>query len=683
MSISLDADISEVSGVGIKTKALLARHGIHSVRDLLYCLPRTYENYQTSMSIKDIHPGRITVRGKVSETKVCRTNRRNLSVTEAIIYDNTDAIRAVWFNQPYRATSFDKDREYIFSGSYEMNHGKYQLTSPSVHVAKDAETPAGSASFRPIYRAKGSFKSENFEKIIGTLRSDFAFIPDLVPISSEAPDFIKPGVRAESLFKSHFAENNEDVESARTYLAYEELFTLILAATMNREESSKLKSTPLPFNEEKIKSLINSLPFKLTNSQRRATWEILKDLEKTTPMNRLLQGDVGSGKTIVSAITAFQCIADGHQVALLAPTAILATQHAEGLLKILEPLGVRICLLIGSTKHKKEVKKRIKNGDYDLIIGTHALITDDTEFHSLALCIIDEQHRFGVNQRRKLLEKTPIGTAPHLLSMSATPIPRSLQLTIFGDLDVSILDELPAGRQPVTTKITSNLAFTDIVYPKVREFLAKGQQVYWICKTIEGNPTSSKNSVMKMTEHLKTIFTDANISPLHGRMKPDEKDRIMSDFENGKIDILVSTTVVEVGVNVPNANLMIIMNSEDYGLAQIHQLRGRIGRGHDAALCYLVTDGDNEPTKRLKELEKSTDGFYLAEVDLKIRGPGEIYGSLQHGALNLNIATLADTKLIRLASIHAKSFLKSHPDMLQYKELDTAVKKYQQLTTLN
>lgn len=683
MSISLFDDVTEIKGVGPKIATILNKAGIKTVRDLLYYLPRTYENYQSSTCLKDIRPGRVCVKGKISDLKVSRTSRRNFTITDGVIRDKTDAIPVVWFNQPYRAKQFEPDKEYYFSGLYDLSYGRYVLSSPKVRPAKEIES-VSSNGFHPIYRAHGSFKSENFQRIFETLRSEFSFIPDMLPLSEDAPDFLKTGARGDALFKVHFADGPEDAESGRKYLAYEELFELILAANLNKQENKKLKAIKLPFNQEKTVQLVKSLPFALTNAQRKATWEILQDLEKDLPMNRMLQGDVGAGKTIVAAIAAHQAVENGHQVALLAPTAILASQHAEGLRELLEPFGVRVALLIGSTKNKPSLKKKIKNGEIDLIIGTHALITDDTEFKSLALCIIDEQHRFGVNQRQKLLTKTASEkTAPHLLAMSATPIPRSLQLAIFGDLEVSILNELPKGRQPVTTKILPMIQMTDELYPKVREILAKKQQIYWICKTIEGSSTSSTLSVKKMTEKLKTLFPHAQITSLHGKMKPEEKDEIMTAFSEGKIDILVSTTVVEVGVNVPNATLMVIMDSEDYGLAQIHQLRGRVGRGKAASFCYLITEGDSEPTLRLRELEKSTDGFHLAEVDLKIRGPGEIYGSLQHGALNLNIASLSDIKLIAAANKQAKAFAKNPEDMLKYPELNTYIKKYQQLTTLN
>lgn len=713
MPLSMFSKVEDIKGVGPKTREIMEKAGISTFRDLLYYLPRTYENFTNTTKLSEIRPGKVVVRGKISDLRVIRTSRRNLTITEGVIHDESDAIRVVWYNQPYRAKQFDPDKDYYFTGTYDYSRNRYQLTSPKAQLASDVEkSDADDNGFKPVYSVKGSFKSENFKRIFETLRPEFAFIPDLLPMSESAPKFVFPGARAEALFKAHFAEDDKEVRAARKYLAYEELFELILAANLNKKENQKLRAPVIPFTPDKIHSVVEKLPFDLTNAQRRATFEILKDLEKNVPMNRLLQGDVGSGKTVVAALAAFEAVQAGYQVALLAPTAILATQHAESLNDLLAPFGISVGLLTGATKRKDTLKQRIKDGKVDLIVGTHALITDDTEFNRLALCIIDEQHRFGVNQRQKLLAKTvqssmnearsevPTNSAenpdfssvkkplaPHLLMMTATPIPRSLQLAIFGDLDVSILNELPKGRQPVDTRIINEINFTDELYPKVREYLKKGQQVYWICRKIEDKGMSDVVSVKKQTKKLKEIFPSAEIAFLHGKMKTEEKDEIMSEFAKGKIDILVSTTVVEVGVNVPNANLMVIMDADGYGLAQLHQLRGRVGRGKEAAICYLVSPGESEPARRLRELEKSTDGFYLAEADLKIRGPGEIYGSLQHGAMSLQFASLTSTKLISAAGAEAKTcaeeFAKHPEKMKDYPELSFAIKKYQQLTTLN
>ena len=464
------------------------------------------------------------------------------------------------------------------------------------------------AKIQPVYPARGSVKSQDFKKFMKTIENNIALIPDMIP-NFEG--------RAEALFDVHFPETLEQARSGREYLATEELFSLLLAARLNREENQKLHTEPIKGDMEAFKAFISTLPFKLTNAQRRATWEIIQDMTEDIPMNRLLQGDVGSGKTMVAALSAFMAANAGFQTALMAPTEVLATQHAESLAKLFGD-KLSVALLTGSTKHKDELKKHIKNGDVDLVIGTHALITDDTEFSKLGLAIIDEQHRFA-KQMWGAIEK-----------------------------------ELEAKHQ-----------------------------VYYICKKIDDKGASELSSVKKEVQKIAHQFENYNVAYLHGKMKPAEKDEIMTLFANGEIDILVSTTVVEVGVNVPNATVMVIADADQYGLSQLHQLRGRVGRGSDASYCYLINSNSDAPTRRLREIERSQDGFYLAEVDLKLRGPGELYGSLQHGALDLRIATITDTKLVHKADMLVKDFRKKNYDMVEYKELSDSVRKYQRLTTLN
>ena len=683
--MNMDAEVITLPRIGEKTAVALGKAGIFTVRDLFYYLPRAYETYQAPTKIAEVKPGKITVRGKVTKVTTRYARRRRLAITEAIISDDSDSIRAVWFNQPYRGKQLQDKRDYIFSGEFELKNGRYQLTAPQVRLAQDEPeyVTDNSGSFQPIYSAKNGLKPQDFKKLLNAERAEFAKIPDLLPDTPQKPEIVKKNARKDALFSAHFAQNQQEADKAREYLAYEELFELILAARLNQNDTKKLKSTPVPYNNEKMHELLKSLPFTLTDAQKIATWEIIKDLEKSNPMNRLLQGDVGAGKTVVAAATAFQAIQSGLQVALLAPTAVLATQHAESLQTLLGPLGVKIGLLIGATKNKTTLKSQIKQGKVDLVIGTHAIITDDTQFKNLGFCIIDEQHRFGVNQRQKLLLKSPDGLAPHLLSMTATPIPRSLQLTVFGDLDISTIKQLPKGRQPIKTEAIQEMQLRDDLYPKVKTELENGRQIYWICKSIEDSPSQETISVKRQAAKLQEIFKQAKIAFLHGRMKPAEKDEIMAKFAEHKIDILVSTTVVEVGVNVPNASLIVIMDAEKYGLAQLHQLRGRVGRGQHQSYCYLITDNDQPPSRRLRELENSTDGFYLAEVDLKIRGPGEIYGSLQHGVLDLKIASFSDTHLIAKARKHAAEVAKNPEVMLKCNELSHIIQKYQQLTTLN
>ena len=670
--------VEEIKGVGPKTATALHKYGFNTIKDLVYYFPRAYEDYKKTTKITDLTPGKVIIRGKIRSLKTQYTRRRNFNITTGEIYDGTGAVRVIWYNQPYRAKGFDQDKEYFFTGNFEFKYNKYQLTAPTTVMASEIEeTDFESSGFQPIYPAKGSYKSIWFKRFFGKIKSEIVKVPDLLPE-------VKNGTRAEALLNIHFPENFSDVEKAKDYLGYEELFELILASRLNKKENSKLKAEVLEFRAENTKELVASLPFKLTNAQRLAAWDILKDLAKDEPMNRLLQGDVGSGKTVVSSLAIYQCFKAGKQSALLAPTAILASQHAKTLKELLAPLGVKVELLIGATKKKDELKKRIKAGAVDVVVGTHAIITDDTEFSDLALTIIDEQHRFGVMQRQKLLLKTgDKKTAPHLLAMTATPIPRSLQLTIFGDLEVSTISEPPKGRTPIKTKILNEIRMREELYPVLNDKIKAGEQIYWICKLIEETGRSEAANVKKEADKLKLKFPKARIEFLHGRMKPDEKDEIMGRFKDGKIDILVSTTVVEVGVDVPNATTIVIRDADSFGLAQLHQLRGRVGRGNKPSECFLIIDGEDPPSKRLQELEKSTDGFYLAEVDLKLRGPGEIYGQLQHGAMNLKIASLTDTKTIARAQKDVERFLQNEADMVKYKELMQEIKKYQQLTTLN
>ncbi|MBR3122112.1 ATP-dependent DNA helicase RecG [Candidatus Saccharibacteria bacterium] len=684
----LEEDVEKLKGVGPKTAAVLKKYGIHTVRDFLYNLPRNYENYVAPTSIADLRPGKVVIKGTIDSLSSRRARRRNLSVTEGTIRDKTGAVKVVWFNQSYRLKQFTPGKEYYFAGNYELKNGRFSLISPSSAEISDVD-PSGGLS--PIYVAHGALKSNDFRRLIRASKPILAEIPDMLPS-------VKPETRRKALFYAHFPSSEKMIQKARDYLAYEELFELILAAKLNRRENEKLKAMAIPFTLEKIRDFLQLLPFKLTGAQKKAAWDIFQDMEKPTPMNRLLQGDVGSGKTMVAALAAYEAILAGHQVAILAPTAILASQHFATISQLLAPLGIEVALLTGATKKKPELKSQIKSGKINLVIGTHALLTDDTEFSDLALVIIDEQHRFGVEQRQKLALKSPKGLAPHLLTMTATPIPRSLQLTVFGDLDVSILNEMPVGRQPVNTTIITEVETKEKLYRKMQEILtlkpdakshgkkAHGQQIYWICKAIEdknGNLGSEITSVKARAKKLASAFPQQTVEFLHGKMKPAEKDAVMERFAAGEIDILVSTTVVEVGVDVPNATLMVIENAESYGLAQLHQLRGRVGRGSSAAYCYLLTSSDLAPSRRLRELEKSNDGFHLAEVDLKLRGPGEIYGALQHGALDLRIASLSDTKLIAKAQKDVIEFLQNPENMLEYKELMDGIAKYQQITTLN
>lgn len=676
--MNLITPLEAVKGVGAKTSEQLRLAGLHTVGDLFTFLPRTYEDFSQVTPIADISPGKRTIRARCESVTIKRV-RRGMTVTTAILADETSKLQAVWFNQPYRAKQLEGGEEFYFSGEFEFSYNRYQLTNPSAE--KVSEVPVSTDRIVPVYRAVKGLKSQLVRKLLVELKPLMIMLPDPLP-----PEIIKRQKLlsySEALLALHFPKSDKDVEQGRERLAFDELFELLLAAQLNKKANAQLTGWHIPFDVTVVKRFVSELPFRLTDAQRRAAWEIIQDFERETPMNRLLQGDVGSGKTVVAGLAARQAASAGFQSAIMAPTEILASQHAETLAKLLEPLGVSVGLLTGSVKGRarQELYKHIAEGDVDVVVGTHALIQDAVKFHKLGFVVIDEQHRFGVAQRQELLKKS--AHMPHLLAMTATPIPRSLALTVYGELDVSILNERPKGRKPIITKIWSPISRPKL-YDLIEEQLRAGRQAYVICNLIDGNSQNELKSVQEEYKKLRVgPFAHRQIGLLHGKLKPAEKDAVMADFASGKTDILVSTTVVEVGVDVPNATVILIEDADRFGLAQLHQLRGRVGRSELQSYCYLMMSDSKAPSKRLREVEKSGDGFYLAEVDLRLRGPGEIYGRAQHGELNLQVATLGDTKLIARAQKEARVFVETGQDLVQYKQLAKQVEKYQRLTRLN
>ena len=678
-------NLQNIKGVGPVLYAKFEKAGLTTVENLAEFYPRRYEDFSGTVSIDNIEPGKITLRAKV-ESVSSKTVRRGMNVTTAVISDDTGKINVVWFNQFYRAKQLKIGEEYFFTGVYEFRYNRFQLSSPSVEQVSEHADELD--KIIPVYSSSGGLRNKYVRKALKTICPSFASWPEILP--EQVIKHAKVIANGEALTKIHFPESDEDVKIATERLSFNELFELTLASQLNKNENSKLKGWNIPFNKEAALKLIESLPFKLTNAQRIAAWEIIQDFNKPHPMNRLLQGDVGSGKTVVAGIAATQAIAEGLQAAVLAPTDILATQHAETLQNMLANSGVTVGLLTGRVKGKARelIYKQIANGEVDIVVGTHAIIQDKLNFHKLGLVVIDEQHRFGVKQRQALLQKSK--NLPHLLSMTATPIPRSLALTVYGELDVSILDQLPSGRKAIKTKIWSPNS-TEALFQDVKNELSAGRQAYYICNLIEESSASAMQSadveiknVEKQYKLLKNkYFKEFKVGMLHGKMNALEKQQIMDDFSTHKIDILVSTTVVEVGVDVPNATVIMIENADRFGLAQLHQLRGRVGRSTHQSYAYLINSDSSAPTRRLKELEKSNDGFYLAEVDLKMRGPGEIYGRSQHGDLNLKIATLANTRQIVKARKAAEYFLEKGGSLNDYPELNKKIKKYQRITTLN
>lgn len=676
--MNLVTPLTSIKGVGPKTAEQLAAAGLRTVGDLVDFLPRRHEDFSEVVSIADISPGKKTIKARC-EKIATRPVRRGLRITTATLVDDTGKLQAVWFNQPYRTTQLAGDDEFYFSGEFEFNYNRYQLTNPSAEKVSDM--PVQTDRLLPVYRQVKGLKTQLVRKIITEIRPLLSFLPETLPEYVVRTEKLLS--RGEALLGMHFPKDTQDIERARERLGFEELFQLLLASQLNKQENAKLEGWHIPFEQSVVSEFVRQLPFELTGAQRRAAWEIIQDFEKKIPMNRLLQGDVGSGKTVVAGLAARQAAHHGFQTALMAPTEILACQHAETLSRMLTPHGVTVGLLTGSVKGqaRKTLYEQIAEGGVDVVVGTHALIQESVQFHRLGFVAIDEQHRFGVKQRQDLLQKSE--HMPHLLAMTATPIPRSLALTVYGELDVSILNELPAGRKPIETKLWSPNSRAQL-YDKIELELQKGRQAYVICSLIDDNPDNEIKSVEAEYRQLRTgPFKHRSIGLLHGKMKSDEKDTIMEQFSNGTVDILVSTTVVEVGVDVPNATVMMIENADRFGLSQLHQLRGRVGRSSHQSYCYLVMSDSSKPSQRLREVEKSNDGFYLAEVDLQLRGPGEIYGRSQHGALNLQIATLADTKLIARAQRAARQFVENGEDLLQYKELAAQVTTYQRLTTLN
>lgn len=675
----LHQPVTTIKGVGNVLADKLGVLGVKTVEDLLYFFPRKYEDYSQVLPIAQLKPGKVTIKGVV-ESVTGRHIRRGLHITEAVIADGTAKTRAVWFNQSYRAAQLGKGEEYFFSGTYDLQRNRYVLQNPASEQVKTVGV--STARIVPVYRETAGLKSHQLRKVMQELLPLMKMLPETLPsdlVKSEKLLSIN-----DTLQTIHFPEQSAGLDAAKARISFEEIFSLMLASVLNKRDAASLKGWKVPFSADVAKQFTTALPFDLTGAQRKAAWEILQDMEKGEPMNRLLQGDVGSGKTLVAAMAAFMAAKGGLQTAFMAPTEILATQHARGLADLLEPMGVRVALLVGSTKPKakENAKLHIAAGDVDVVVGTHALIQKDSKFHKLGLVVIDEQHRFGVAQRAELLKHGE--RMPHLLSMTATPIPRSLQLTLYGELEVSVLNELPKGRQPIATKVVSPLARHN-VYEHIDKEIKAGRQAYVVCPLVaEGGANAELKSVEAEYDRLmKSVFKHRKLGLLHGQLKADEKERVMRLFKEKAIDILICTTVVEVGVDVPNATVMLIEGAERFGLAQLHQLRGRVGRGSEQSYCYVIPTTAQSVSQRLRELEQSTDGFYLAEADLKLRGPGEIYGRAQSGALNLSFANLADTKLLKRTRDAASWLADSGINLVQYKRLHEQVDRYRRLTKLN
>ncbi len=643
------ADIRFLKGVGEKRAQLFAKLGIYTVADIVGYYPRDYVDfskpYPIAFAPQDV---KCVVKASVDGKNSIRV-AGGKQIHKAVCGDDTSGLIVSFFNNPYTIQKLEIDKEYFFYGKLGTARGTREMINPTVLSADEVKKTPLTA----IYPQTEGINSAYISKCLRNYFENAPQIEETLP--QYMLDEYKLVSKDEAVRAIHFPKSMEDVEAARRRLIYEELLTLQLGLFLLRSRDSALTSAPIKNTD--ISAFIKQLPFTPTRAQKRALDEILHDMNKTAPMNRLLQGDVGSGKTLVAAGAMYVACKNGYQSVLMAPTEILAAQHAQSLKKLFEPLGIDIILLTGSVKGKKrkELLGEIEQGTSQIIVGTHAVIGDEVHFNKLGLAITDEQHRFGVRQRAKLTAKAK---HPHVLVMSATPIPRTLGLLMYGDLDISIIDELPPGRTPIKTYAVTGKKRVDM-YGFIKEQLKSGAQSYIICPLIEEGAQDMQAVTTYYEETAKPLLSGYKIGLMHGKLKPVEKSAVMEAFANGDIDVLVSTTVIEVGVDVPNANIIVIENAERYGLSALHQLRGRVGRGKRESYCVLVSDHKAESVReRLSFLCKTNDGFEIAKYDLETRGPGDFFGSRQHGLPTLRIASLAhDSKALYAAQ---KQALKIH-----------------------
>ena len=654
-TLTPDTPVRYLKGVGPKTAERFEKLGIVTLADLLCHYPRRYLDFSKPYTIATAPlDTECVVRAEVFAKpggRVLPGGRRMERITAG---DDVSSLEITWFNNPYAAQKLELGREYYFQGIVTGGMLRRQMVNPQVRTDAQVE----SIPFEAVYPQTEGLSSGVIAKCVRQLLPHAELLPD--PLPPEMLQKYRLLSKAEAVRAIHCPASEEEAFAARRRLIYEEL--LILQLGIGRMKNRGAARTGAPMQKMDPEPFWASLPFSPTGAQRRAVEEILTDMAGETSMNRLLQGDVGSGKTLVAAAAIWACIRSGYQAALLAPTEILASQHAENLNRLLSPFGMRVALLTGGMKAaaRRATLAAIRDDEADLIVGTHAILSEGVEFARLGLAVVDEQHRFGVRQRGMLAEKAE---NPHLLVMSATPIPRTLGLLIYGDLDISILDELPPGRKPVKTRCITGKK-RGALYGFLDREIDAGRQVYLVCPAIEETPDGGLNAVKSYYEDIaKALLPERRVGLMHGKLKPREKAAVMEDFKAGRLDALVSTTVIEVGVDVPNATVMVIENAERYGLSALHQLRGRVGRGAAESWCFLVSDNTSENVqKRLKFLCSTADGFAVAQYDLETRGPGDFFGSRQHGLPTLQIADLMnDTRTLHAAQSEAVALLAEDP----------------------
>lgn len=672
---NVDSPINTLPRIAKPMVAALKKLGIETVADLLLYFPYRYLDFSKTSSIRELVADQpTTIHATVKTIQIRFSFKSHLSMAEAIVSDETGSMKVVWFNQPYIAKALQKGDEVYLAGKPDYYNHSLQLTNPLYEKVSDF--PRHTARLVPLYHLSQQVYPKTFRNLVASVLPLAANLND--PLPQEI--LLRQGLLSigQTVQAAHFPESFEQLAAARKRLAFEEIFLNQLLAQKRKMELERRKAVTIPFRQEVVKGLLAQLPFELTPGQKRAAWEILQDMEKPIPMARLIEGDVGSGKTLVALIAVAEAVLQQQQAALMAPTEILARQHYETAKRYLAPLHVRCCLLTGTQSEldgeklpKPKLQALLKEGMPALVIGTHALISKKTSFKNLAMAVIDEQHRFGVDQRMELLEGK--GKVPHLISLTATPIPRTLQLAFYGELQISQIKTKPKDRKPIITKLVT-AEDRQKAYDFIAKQVAAGRQVFVVTPLIEESEQLDVKAATTEQERLQKMFPQFTVGLLHGRMTAKHKEQSMADFLANTTQILVSTSVVEVGVDVPNASVMIIEGAERFGLAQLHQFRGRVGRGQHQSYCFVFTESsDTEALSRLQQFSNTTDGFALAELDLKLRGFGELYGSLQSG-WNFKYFNPSYVHLIEPARQEARGLLESDFLLAQHSELAKKLK---------
>ena len=668
---SLDASITTIKGISTSFAGKFGKLGVRTIRDLLYFFPNRHLDYNQMKTVSQLREGQEeTIVANVWEAKITMPGGRRS--TEAIVGDETGNVRAMWFNNPYLAKTLTPNMKIVLSGKVRLFNGRFVFESPEWELLEEGDL-VHTGRLVPVYPlTEGLHQRQTRKMIKGVVDLWASHVPDFLPV--EVKEHCQLIALPQAIAQAHYPDNIDLKDRARVRLAFDELFLLQLGVlSKKRDWQESQPGTPISINQEILDSFLRSLPFKLTIAQQKVLQEILGDMRKAQAMSRLLQGEVGSGKTVVATAALLIAVTDGYQTALMAPTEILAEQHFATIHKLLSATGhlqeerdhlyiysgilprpITIALLIGAmtAKNKREIHQLIVNGEIDIIIGTHAIIQKEVEFKKLGFVVVDEQHRFGVAQRSTLRQK---GTNPHVLAMTATPIPRTLALTIYGDLDLSVIDELPPGRQLIKTKwLRPNQR--DSAYNFIRKEIAAGHQAFILCPLIEESEVIQASAAIAEYEHLsQEVFPNYRMGLLHGRMAAKDKEKVMQQFHDKELDILVSTPVIEVGIDVPNATVMMVESADRFGLSQLHQFRGRVGRGPAQSYCILLSQNPSEVSQeRLSVIESVHNGFRLAEEDLRLRGPGEFFGTRQSGLPDLRMAKLSDVALLELARKEAE-----------------------------